>query len=250
MPLDIPLPTASPEDDPEQYIPLLLSAIEGFLLARDVWEEADYNDAYQYMQQLMSWIVVLIGDDVMANPVGKTDIWWTDAAPDGWLLCDGASVLRADYSRLFDVIGTTFGAVDGTHFNLPNLNSRSPYGIGGASDIEIGQEYGQGAVSLSISQLPAHDHDFAQSAHSHTINDPGHIHTIEHTNSVVGGSVVRHASNTTGQTNPNGLTLSATTGISLNSANAGITFHSQGSNGSHFNIHPVLGCNFIIYAGE
>lgn len=42
--------------------------------------------------------------------------------PQGWLLCDGSAVSRTDYAALFAVIGTTYGAGDGsTTFNLPNL---------------------------------------------------------------------------------------------------------------------------------
>lgn len=42
--------------------------------------------------------------------------------PQGWLLCDGSAVSRTDYATLYAVIGTTYGAGDGsTTFNLPNL---------------------------------------------------------------------------------------------------------------------------------
>jgi phage gp45-like len=42
--------------------------------------------------------------------------------PAGFLYCDGQSVLRAgQYARLFAAIGTTFGSVSGTTFNVPNL---------------------------------------------------------------------------------------------------------------------------------
>lgn len=44
--------------------------------------------------------------------------------PEGWLLCNGASVSREMYPNLFAVIGTTYGAVDDDHFNLPNLHER------------------------------------------------------------------------------------------------------------------------------
>jgi microcystin-dependent protein len=47
-------------------------------------------------------------------------------APAGWLLCDGTSYLRADYPDLFAEIDTTFGNVDGTHFNVPNFQGVSP----------------------------------------------------------------------------------------------------------------------------
>ena len=45
------------------------------------------------------------------------------ALPDGYLACDGSAVSRTTYADLFDVIGTTWGAGDGsTTFSLPNLN--------------------------------------------------------------------------------------------------------------------------------
>lgn len=53
-------------------------------------------------------------------------------APEYWLLCDGSSVSRTDYPRLFNAIGTTFGSISGTEFNLPDLRSRVPVGAGTA----------------------------------------------------------------------------------------------------------------------
>ena len=43
------------------------------------------------------------------------------AAPTGYLACDGASYLRADYPNLFTAIGVLWGSVDATHFNVPNI---------------------------------------------------------------------------------------------------------------------------------
>lgn len=43
---------------------------------------------------------------------------------EGWLLCNGASVSREMYPDLFVKIGTTWGAVDESHFNLPDLRGR------------------------------------------------------------------------------------------------------------------------------
>ena len=45
-------------------------------------------------------------------------------APSGWLLCDGRSVMRSTYSKLFGKIGTTYGSVNDKSFNLPNLKGR------------------------------------------------------------------------------------------------------------------------------
>lgn len=50
------------------------------------------------------------------------------SAPTGWLFCDGSSVLRASYSALFAALGTAYGSVDGTHFNIPDLRGRLPIG--------------------------------------------------------------------------------------------------------------------------
>lgn len=52
------------------------------------------------------------------------------SAPTGWLACDGASYLRTDYAALFSVIGTTYGSVDGTHFNVPDIRGITFVGSG------------------------------------------------------------------------------------------------------------------------
>lgn len=58
------------------------------------------------------------------------------AAPSGWLLCDGSAISRAAYSTLFGVIGTAYGAGDGsTTFNVPDLRGRVPVGKGTHTDV-------------------------------------------------------------------------------------------------------------------
>lgn len=77
------------------------------------------------------------------------------AAPTGFLLCDGSSKLRATYTDLFTAIGTVFGAADGTHFNVPDLRGRLPFGAGArtftitaaSTDVNIGTD--QIAVTAS-----------------------------------------------------------------------------------------------------
>jgi microcystin-dependent protein len=53
-------------------------------------------------------------------PVGSYLFMATETAPDGYLRCDGSSLTRVEYPDLFDVIGTTYGNVDGSTFNLPD----------------------------------------------------------------------------------------------------------------------------------
>ena len=57
-----------------------------------------------------------------AVPTGVVQAFAGSTTPQGWLLCDGSAVSRTDYAALFAVIGTTYGAGNGsTTFNLPNL---------------------------------------------------------------------------------------------------------------------------------
>lgn len=59
--------------------------------------------------------------------------------PSGTLICDGSSISRTTYAELFAVIGTTYGAGNGsTTFNIPNLYHQVPFMFTG---IAIGERY-------------------------------------------------------------------------------------------------------------
>lgn len=51
--------------------------------------------------------------------------------PIGYLKCDGSSLLREDYADLFEKIGTTYGAADDYHFNIPDYQGVFLRGFGG-----------------------------------------------------------------------------------------------------------------------
>lgn len=95
-------------------------------------------------------------------------------APDDYLLCDGSAVDRTTYQPLFDVIGTQYGAGDGsTTFNLPDLRGRVAVGRdnmggstagrltiadGGINGVELGAAGGKQTHTLTIEEMPAHTH--------------------------------------------------------------------------------------------
>ena len=81
--------------------------------------------------------------------------------PAGFLLCDGASYLRADYPDLFAAIGTLWGAADGTHFNVPNLKGRVPVGYDAAQTEfdSVGENGGEKTHVLSKAELPSYNLD-------------------------------------------------------------------------------------------
>ena len=67
-----------------------------------------------------------------AAPTGTVTAFAGSSAPTGYLLCNGTNVSRTTESALFAVIGTTYGAGDGsTTFTLPDLRGRVVAGFGG-----------------------------------------------------------------------------------------------------------------------
>ena len=69
-------------------------------------------------------------------PIGCVQAYAGNTLPNGWLLCDGSAVSRTDYAELYAVIGTTYGAGDGTDtFNLPNLTDKFIQGSAGLPNI-------------------------------------------------------------------------------------------------------------------
>ena len=40
--------------------------------------------------------------------------------PESYLECDGSSLLKTEFTELYDVIGTDYGSVDNDHFNIPD----------------------------------------------------------------------------------------------------------------------------------
>jgi microcystin-dependent protein len=100
-------------------------------------------------------------------------------APTGYLLCNGASLLRAGtYAALFAVIGTSYGAVDGTHFNVPDHRDRFPVGAG--TTYAAGSTGGLASVALTTAEAPVHSHGL--NSHVHGLNS--HVHTITHTHTM------------------------------------------------------------------
>lgn len=61
------------------------------------------------------------------GPTGTVIMYAAGTAPSGWLVCNGQAVSRSTYSALWTLVGTKFGAGDGTTtFNLPNMGGKFP----------------------------------------------------------------------------------------------------------------------------
>lgn len=76
-------------------------------------------------------------DTTYFNPTGTIIAFAGNTLPKGYLPCDGSKVSRTTYKKLFDVIGTTYGAGDGsTTFNLPNLTTKFIQGSNTAGTVK------------------------------------------------------------------------------------------------------------------
>ena len=115
---------------------------------------------------------VKAGGSTPLVPIGTILDFAAATAPTGYLVCDGSAVSRTTYSKLFAVIGTTWGAGNGsTTFNVPDFRGRTSIGAGTgtASDATahaLGSKGGTETHKLTGAQsgVPAHNHPLPNTA--------------------------------------------------------------------------------------
>jgi microcystin-dependent protein len=195
-------------------------------------------------------------------PVGAVTPYAASSAPAGWLACDGSAVSRTTYSRLFAVIGTTYGAGNGTTtFNLPNMVDRMAVGSG--STYTLASTGGSASTTLASGNLPSHSHSFSdtsdsQGSHSHSLSgsttSDSHSHSVGNQSSrsdILAGGGTTTASTGGGSTgsDAHSHTLSGT------AASAGGHTHTvsgttgaTGSSSAFSTISPYLALRYIIRA--
>ena len=89
-----------------------------------------------------------------------------NTAPTGFLECNGAAVSRSTYSALFAIVGTVFGAGDGsTTFNVPDLRGEFVRGWDNGRGVDAARAFGSaqaeqvGPVDIELSSLTQISHD-------------------------------------------------------------------------------------------
>lgn len=141
-------------------------------------------------------------------------------APQGWMLCQGQTLPIAQNDALFNLIGTTYGGDGVNTFNLPNLSSRVPVHQG--NGFTLGQIAGEESVTLTLQQIPQHNHQVSCNAASSNSTTPA------------GASPGAASSN------------AFVAGASANATMSPAAVSSTGGSQPHDNLMPFLAINFII----
>jgi microcystin-dependent protein len=146
--------------------------------------------------------------------------------PDGWVICDGftRTVTDGRFAIIAPLLNTIMGVSSNTANSItpPNLKSRFLYGsptpsasIGSVG--AIGSVGGAPNVTLTVNEMPSHNH---------SVTDPGHTHTTFFYGNGNGsvqnndGSILSYVKTENNYTPVNQGSSNSTTGITIN-ANGG-----------------------------
>jgi microcystin-dependent protein len=86
--------------------------------------------------------------------------------PKGWAFCNGQLLPINQNQALFALLGTTYGGNGQTTFALPDLRGRTPLHFG--AGFTLGQAAGQESQTLTLSEMPTHNHAVAATTNPST----------------------------------------------------------------------------------
>lgn len=101
--------------------------------------------------------------------IGQIQAFGFNFAPRGWAFCDGQLLAISTNTALFSLLGTTFGGDGRTTFALPDLRGRTivhPGSGPGLSSVTWGQKSGAEQVTLTTTNMPAHNHNSSVAVHT------------------------------------------------------------------------------------
>lgn len=100
-------------------------------------------------------------------------------APRGWAFCDGQILPINQNQSMYSLLGTTYGGDGRASFALPDLRGRTPIHVGRSNGGQFhteGQKSGEETHTLSVNEMPNHDHSLeATSAMAVTTTPTGQL---------------------------------------------------------------------------
>jgi microcystin-dependent protein len=156
--------------------------------------------------------------------LGEIRLMSFNFAPKYWAQCNGQLLPINQYQALFSLLGTYFGGNGIQTFGLPDMRGRAP--LSQSPNYVMGQMGGTETVTLTITQMPQHNH-FMQAVNS-------------------AGSATRPIGRLLAQAGT-GASAGYTTSISSNlTALNPNTVQPTGANQPHTNIQPYLAMTYCI----
>jgi microcystin-dependent protein len=168
-----------------------------------------------------------IKENAMSEPfIAEIRIFAGNFAPRNWAFCNGQLLPISQNTALFSLIGTIYGGDGRTTTALPNLQGRAPMHAGqgpGLSNRRIGENGGVENVTLTLGQMPNHNHAMTASPNPGETPEPGTTSALARS---VGSSIYGADSNL----------------VAFDAA----TMPNAGGSQAHNNLQPFLTLNFII----
>ena len=181
-----------------------------------------------YVENNMEEMQRKVDGVISGMPVGSGCDYFGSTAPEDFMFADGSAISRTTYAELFAIIGTTYGAGDGsTTFNLPDKRTRVSVMRQDNDDTfaNLGATGGEKKHTLTKAELP--NYTLYNQSHSHNVVSlAGYGGQVGNNPGVNGG-------NNTGSFN-------------YTSGGATIKVDSGGSGTAMNNLQPYLVCNYII----
>jgi microcystin-dependent protein len=215
-----------------------------------------YNNFY-WDEAVPAWRS--LGYSLPTIPAGVVSQYAGSSAPSGYLFCAGQPASSSQYPDLFAAIGYLYGG-SGTVFYLPNLQSKTLFGLGSESEFNVlGESGGSKGHALEINEMPSHthlqdSHNHIQNEHNHSQN--GHSHGGYHksatnyfggTGDMPGADAIIALDWTRYDANQS-TTGTTATNIETTATNNPETAINQETGGSleHNNLQPYIVLNYII----
>ena len=101
-------------------------------------------------------------------PTGSVFCLAVNTVPTGYVKCNGASYSRTGtYAALFAVIGTTYGAADSSHFNVPDLRGEFVRGFDDSRGVDNNRQVGTSQGGENAQHNHAASSSVSESSHTH-----------------------------------------------------------------------------------